>query len=364
MAGFTDIERLMSILDRPIAFHRCFVTVSGSVTAAVMLSQALYWTQRTPEDRNGWFYKTQKEWESETGLTRSEQETARRRLREIGILEERKEGIPCKLYFRINRQNLYSRLLDSPNLDSGKASAQNAGIPQTGGDGFDQPVCRNPANNLYTENTTENTAENTYIDTPLAPQGEFVEEEIPKTGFCDPEEEIPDRILETLRFPEEINQPLSLGKNLGVEKISPAAAKKSKPSDADFDIFREVWNSDRPTHWAECQSLNKDRIKALRRFTSENGDRSLEIFQNALAYARQDRTWCLRPDVRLAIDNFLTHNKPVQWAERLSTPSPDGAYVPITDRGYAEEFNRIYSIIEESQGQRIANQAATIGAVA
>ena len=33
---------LLQLLDRPIAFHRCFVTLTGSVTAALMLSQALY----------------------------------------------------------------------------------------------------------------------------------------------------------------------------------------------------------------------------------------------------------------------------------------------------------------------------------
>ena len=53
------------LLDRPIAYHRCLVTLTGSVTGAVMLSQAIYWQNRC----NGDFYKTQAEWEEETGLT-------------------------------------------------------------------------------------------------------------------------------------------------------------------------------------------------------------------------------------------------------------------------------------------------------
>ena len=51
---------LLDLLDRPIAFHRVFVTITGSLAAGVMLSQALYWSRRT-KDPEGWFYKTQPE---------------------------------------------------------------------------------------------------------------------------------------------------------------------------------------------------------------------------------------------------------------------------------------------------------------
>lgn len=92
--------QLVKIFDRPIAYHRVFVDLAGSVTAAVMLSQAFYWAQRT-DDPEGWFYKTQDEWQDETGLSRYEQEGARTRLRELGLWEEKKAGLPCKLFFRI-----------------------------------------------------------------------------------------------------------------------------------------------------------------------------------------------------------------------------------------------------------------------
>jgi hypothetical protein len=91
-----------------------------------------------------------------------------------------------------------------------------------------------------------------------------------------------------------------------------------KISDSDFDVFKEIWNRDRPKHWAECQSLNKDRISKLKKFTRENGDRSLEIFQDALSYARSDH-WCNKPQTKLTIDNFLTNNKPVSWAEKAAS---------------------------------------------
>jgi hypothetical protein len=110
-----SLDNLQSLLDRPIAFHRCFVTLTGSVAAALMLSQAVYWSRRTRKD--GWFYKTQKEWEAETGLTRREQDTARRSLRATGFWEENLRGVPAKLHFKVSVEKLLSSLAESAKLD-------------------------------------------------------------------------------------------------------------------------------------------------------------------------------------------------------------------------------------------------------
>lgn len=57
---------ILPLLDRPIAFQRSFIRLEMGVTAALFLSQLTYWTNRTTDD--GWVYKTQDEWEEETGL--------------------------------------------------------------------------------------------------------------------------------------------------------------------------------------------------------------------------------------------------------------------------------------------------------
>ena len=120
-------KEVLDWLDRPIAFQRSFVSLGVGVTGALMLSQAIYWTRRAP---NGWFWKTMDEWEAETGLTRTEQETARSRLRNIGVLLERKRGIPCKTWFAVDAEALQTRLRESCNLDCGKAANSDAGKPQ------------------------------------------------------------------------------------------------------------------------------------------------------------------------------------------------------------------------------------------
>lgn len=92
---------LLEVFDMPVSFHRCLVPVTGSVTAALMLSQAICSSQASDPDADGWFVKSRAEWEDETGLSRWEQQTARRVLRHAGFLEERRVGMPAKLYFRV-----------------------------------------------------------------------------------------------------------------------------------------------------------------------------------------------------------------------------------------------------------------------
>lgn len=137
-----------TVFDRPIAYHRIFVSLTGSVTAAVMLSQAVYW-QRRAGGMGGNFWKTQEDWEDETGLTRSEQETARRKLREnlpTAWFEER-AGTPARLFFRVDLAELE------------RLAIKNAGIPQSCVQESCNQVGGNPAISL-TETTSETTTEN------------------------------------------------------------------------------------------------------------------------------------------------------------------------------------------------------------
>ena len=105
-----DTALMLDLLDEPIVFHRAYVPVAGGITAALFLSYAGYAYESLPEDRNGWFTRTQAEWERDTGLTRREQETARRQLRERGLLEERRVGMPAVLGFRVNWRRLREAL--------------------------------------------------------------------------------------------------------------------------------------------------------------------------------------------------------------------------------------------------------------
>lgn len=100
---------IKQLSDRPIAFHRSFVKLTGTINSALMLSQAMYWSNRT-SDKTGWFYKTASEWEEETGMSRREQEKARATLRNTNFWMEDKKGVPATMYYKIDLERLYEAL--------------------------------------------------------------------------------------------------------------------------------------------------------------------------------------------------------------------------------------------------------------
>ena len=107
----TDL--LLQVFDLPVSFHRCLVPITGGVTAALMLSQAIWSTQELDHGWEGWFSKSQDQWTEETGLSRWEQETARRALRNAGFLEERRAGMPAKLWYRVRPDQVWRALQDT-----------------------------------------------------------------------------------------------------------------------------------------------------------------------------------------------------------------------------------------------------------
>lgn len=112
---------IVDLLGRPIAYHRIYRTITGSTVAAVFISQLTYW-QRIVDNGgggiDGWIYKTIAECEKETGLSRSEQSTARKVLGDKKIIREKKSGMPRKLYYCVNWQVL-EELLQQYHLSVG-----------------------------------------------------------------------------------------------------------------------------------------------------------------------------------------------------------------------------------------------------
>ena len=155
------IKLIEAMNDQPIAFNKHYVFIGCGITGALMLSQLVYWTSRT-KSNDGLIYKTQHDWTLETGLTRTEQETARKRLKELGFLTEIKKGVPCKIYFKVEREKLYKALIEySETLDSSQyAENLQSSMQETYQLGCGKPAS-SAAGNLQsiTENTTENTTD-------------------------------------------------------------------------------------------------------------------------------------------------------------------------------------------------------------
>lgn len=100
--------QLTELAGSAVAVYPAFRRVLGlSASVSQFLSQAVYWTEKT---NDGWFYKTESEWEEEIGLSNKEVRTARRCLSQIALLEEVRKGVPAKMHFRIDTDLLLGYL--------------------------------------------------------------------------------------------------------------------------------------------------------------------------------------------------------------------------------------------------------------
>ena len=95
--------------DRPIAFNRDLVRIGCGIKGSLMLSQAIYWCRRTTS-KDGSFWKTQEEWEEETGMTRHEQMNALKTLRKLDFILVEKRGLPAKNHYIVNTNKIIEEL--------------------------------------------------------------------------------------------------------------------------------------------------------------------------------------------------------------------------------------------------------------
>jgi hypothetical protein len=132
-----------------------------------MLSQAIYWsTTELVKSRDGWFYKSWRDWEAETCLTRREQDAARVILRRKNFIatETRKVGGAPTLHYRVNFRAILEALaiapsgeLDCTDTCNGLHAGVQTRIAPNGA--MDCPDSCKPITESTSETTTETTAD-------------------------------------------------------------------------------------------------------------------------------------------------------------------------------------------------------------
>jgi len=107
-------KKLLEVLSiRPIAFNPLLAKATGSIKAGLLLAQLLYWWQKGRD--KDWIYKTIKEIEEETALSRNEQDSAIKRLKQLGLIEVKLKKVPARRHFHLS-------LLKISNLVCGSSS--------------------------------------------------------------------------------------------------------------------------------------------------------------------------------------------------------------------------------------------------
>lgn len=145
-------------LGQPIAYYPQLAKPLGGVTAAILFGQLFFWQDKTSNSLG--VYKTQAELEQETGLSRREQETARKKLVELGILVETHKRLEHRIYFKLDLVK-FDALMDDireetkpplPNVTNEHSPMAESDIREETKPPF-----------VNTENTTENTNNNTSL---------------------------------------------------------------------------------------------------------------------------------------------------------------------------------------------------------
>jgi len=96
---------------KQIAFNPDLAKALGSINAGLFLSQLLYWWEKGKIAN--WIYKTAKEFQEETGLSKKEQLRAQKICVKKGLIEVKLAQIPAKRHFKINIDKITELLRDS-----------------------------------------------------------------------------------------------------------------------------------------------------------------------------------------------------------------------------------------------------------
>lgn len=137
-----ELKELFKAMNaRPVAYYPVYVSLTGSVTAGILLSQLIYWAQAV-----GWreFHKKNEELMDETGLSKDELKLAKKRI--STLVKISLKGKNKVSHYEIDYDNILAKVSGGRETrppDGGKPAHRTVGNPPT----------------LYTETTAETTSD-------------------------------------------------------------------------------------------------------------------------------------------------------------------------------------------------------------
>lgn len=102
-------QSIIEMMWSNLYLSRAVIKETKSLNAALFLAQLSDWS-KYDAGQDGWVSKTVKEWTESIGLSPESQLTAREKLIGLGLIEEKKEGMPRRTFYRINHEG-YANLI-------------------------------------------------------------------------------------------------------------------------------------------------------------------------------------------------------------------------------------------------------------
>jgi hypothetical protein len=92
--------------NRTVGYSPDLARAVGGATIGLFLSQLLFLSDKG-HNPDGWVYKSEAEMGKETGLTKREQQTARRKLLALGVIAIERRGFKFTYHFKVIWERLY-----------------------------------------------------------------------------------------------------------------------------------------------------------------------------------------------------------------------------------------------------------------
>jgi hypothetical protein len=92
--------------NRVVGYSPDLARIVGGATIGLFLSQLLFLSDKGA-NIDGWIYKSEAEMGRETGLTKREQQTARRKLLTLGVIRIERRGFKFTYHFKVMWERLY-----------------------------------------------------------------------------------------------------------------------------------------------------------------------------------------------------------------------------------------------------------------
>jgi hypothetical protein len=103
----THRQRVKDLLpNRIVGYSPDLARAVGGATTGLFLSQLLFLSDKGANP-DGWVYKSEAEMGRETGLTKREQQTARRKLLSLGVIAIERRGFKFTYHFKVIWERLY-----------------------------------------------------------------------------------------------------------------------------------------------------------------------------------------------------------------------------------------------------------------
>lgn len=195
-------SELLHDIGRPVAYFPALAPLLGGAGPTLFFSQLFYWNGKEGDARG--LHKTQREITAETGLTEGEQNTAREKLRTLGILREHYARLDHKMFYKLDLDR-FDELLQA-GFPKRETPLRQAGNPTSAGGNPDF---------VPSETTAETTTE-TLVATPPAtrqkqvPEMVLVDEpfrELMRKKYSGSLSDIDDRINEALNHKSALKWP-------------------------------------------------------------------------------------------------------------------------------------------------------------